>query len=77
MPHVNGYSIYASGPTAQEPTWTVAVYSDMDDTLVHRSEGCHTLSVGMREAEREITQHFNTRLLALSSPRTDQTGDGR
>lgn len=60
----NGYSIYVSGPTRSRADWVVRVYRDIDDRHIHSAEGCSTLSIGMREAERAITADVNECLKA-------------
>lgn len=64
MPYQNGYSIYVAAPTVQRACWIVRVYRDSDDTHVHSSEDCHTLSIGMREAECAIVSDVNASLEA-------------
>ena len=56
MPHQNGYSIYVHGPTPGVSTWLVRVYRDIDDKHIHSAERCSSLSVGLQEAERAITE---------------------
>lgn len=55
---LNGYTIHVAAPTGpQRPDWIVRVYSDSDyDKHIHSSEGCATLQIGMREAERAIIE---------------------
>lgn len=62
MPQVNGYSIYVAAPTVQRAYWIVRAFRDSDDQHIWSAEDCSTLSMGLREVERKITEDVNASL---------------